>query len=125
MKCFSDKLYAFCLGFIGILMPLFTGLLFVSGFILTCFSTDMETQKVLTKWDNPLISLFILLLMSLLFFLPAAYMAVKGSASAHNLLRFFVLGWFVTLGILQIIYGKTVPAADAYSVYDLDRKSVV
>lgn len=119
MKCFSDKLYAFCLGFIGILMPLFTGLLFVSGFILTCFSTDMETQKVLTKWDNPLISLFILLLMSLLFFLPAAYMAVKGSASAHNLLRFFVLGWFVTLGILQIIYGKTVPAADAYSVYDL------
>ncbi len=127
-KNFPEKLYQFSLYSVQLLMLLFTGILLVCGFLLTCFSTNMETQEVLTKWDNPFLSFFGIVLSGLIFLFLAAYASGKSVAinahfipkhSRQRFLRLFVLCWCVACGILQILFSKTVPAADAYSVYDI------
>ena len=127
-KNFPKKIYQFCLHSVRLLMLLFTGMLLVCGFLLTCFSTNMETQEVLTKWDNPFLSFLGTILIGLIFLFFAAYTSGKNIAfsthfathhSRQRLLRLFVLCWCVLWGILQILFSKTVPAADAYSVYDI------
>jgi len=138
MKLIPEKLHAFCLRFVQIISLLLTGVLLISGVLLTCYSTDMETQKVLTKWDNLLFTLPATTLLCLLLFLVAAQICqgpkvsrlsgsrlaaswkLKSSCTfAHRLLRLFVLCWCVTMGIVLILFGKTVPAADAWSVYSI------
>ena len=124
-KNFLEKIYQFCLHSVRILMLAVTGIFLICGFLLTCCSVDMETQEVLTKWDNPFLSLPGTALLGLFLLFPAAYASGKMTAyhiprhSRHRLLRLLVLSWCIACGILQILFGKTVPAADAYSVYDI------
>lgn len=118
MEQFLKKTSTFILGFIRVLMALFTGILLLGAFFLTAYSVDMETQEVLLAWDSPLLSLLGAGIMGLFFLLPAAYISRK-SLPAHRVLRAFVLFWCISCGTMQILFGKTVPAADAYSVYDI------
>lgn len=115
----NNALYSFSLHAVKIILLLFTGLLLLSGFLLTSYSTDMETQLVLYKWDSPLFnSLGTVLLCSILF--ATASLASGGvPRSGHRILRLLVLCWCLAAGIVLILFGKSVPAGDGYSVYDI------
>lgn len=110
-------LYTFSLRFVKILLLIFTGVLFVTGLFYTCYSTDMETQLVLFQWDALLLTLPGTALLCLLCFAAAAAAAGRNTPSAHRLLRFGVLAWCLLAGMLLILFGKSVPAGDGYSVY--------
>lgn len=120
-KNISDKLYDFSTRFVQILSLSFTALLLLSGFLCTCYSLNMETQQVLTKWDNPFtnllsIAFFLLLLFIGLHFLYKFY---RKTAFAKKLLLALASLWILGVSAILIVFSKTVPAADAYSVYDI------
>jgi hypothetical protein len=131
MNRFSTTIYYFSLRFVQILLLLLSGLLLASAFLATCYSTDMGTQLVLSKWDNPFWSLLGTALLAL---------PVRGAASCIcrkkteekavplekrkplsrlAILRLAVLGWCMAVGLVLILFGRSAPAADAYSVYSI------
>lgn len=115
----GNSLYHFSLHLVKILSALLTGLFLVSGLLLTCFSTDMEVQLVQTKWDNPFLCLPGTILFCLLLLGAASLVFTSKLPAAHCLLRLVVLGWCLFAGIVLILFGKSVPAGDGYSVYSI------
>ncbi|MCM1058595.1 MAG: hypothetical protein NC517_13480 [Firmicutes bacterium] len=118
MNAFSDKLYDFSCRFIQCCSVILGFLLFAGAFLRTCYSEDMGTQLVLTKWDNPFfgilgIAFFLLLIGGMIHFL------FRHSGSPVRLLRILALFWCIALGGILIVFGRTVPAADAMSVYSI------
>lgn len=114
------KLYRFSNRSIEIISLIFTGILAVCGFVCTCYALDMETQLVLTKWDSPLwnllgIALFLIVSGLLI------HLAGRKPVFAKKLLLILTSLWILGVGAILIVFGKTVPAADAYSVYDIAR----
>ncbi len=112
------KLHAFSTRFIAIVSLIFTGILALSGFACTCYSLNMETQAVLTKWDSPFenmlgIGLFLLLFGVLVHF------ADRKPLFAKKFLLTITSLWILGIGAILIVFSKTVPAADAYSVYEI------
>ena len=116
MRQFFRSLYALSCNFILLLSLVFTGLLLVAGFLFTCYSDDMTTQQVLTRTDNPLIHL-----LGVLVFLGMLYLcgrlAWRHPAQGKKVLLALTFGWILLLGALLILFGRTAPAADAWSVY--------
>ncbi len=120
-----DKIYHFSCNFIQFLTLIFTGLLFVAGFLFTCYADDMTGQQVRTAVDNPLLNiagtgiLLLLLFFCCRLFCPSAASSGAGNAYAKRkrILLALVLGWIILLGGLLILFGRTAPAADAWSVY--------
>lgn len=118
MNTFSSKLYTFSWGFIRILSLLLTAALFAGGFLFTCYSENMETQQVLTKWDNPLWGLLgIAVFLAVFFGVSKALKKLLPDSLQNKFLLLFVLAWCLLAGGLLILFSKTVPAADAMSVY--------
>lgn len=118
MNIFSQKLYAFSCRFIQACSLLLTFLLFAGAFLCTCYSEDMETQLVLTRWDNPFfgipgMAVFLMLLGGTVCFL------FRRTGSPVKVIRTLVLLWCIGLGGILILFGRTVPAADALSVYSI------
>lgn len=116
MRQLSFRFYHFSYSFIQILSLLFTGLLFLSGFLFTCYADDMVSQQVQTMVDNPFfhvtgtgILVGLVLLCCRLF--------CKKPAAGKKVLLIMVFGWIALLGGLLILFGRTAPAADAWSVY--------
>lgn len=92
-------------------------ILSLSAFLLTCYAENMTTQQVLTKWDNPFINL-----LGIAVFLGIFYVLIKfftHNAKRIPILLGLVMGWCLLLGAILIVFSKTVPAADAWSVYDI------
>lgn len=116
MQEFRLGLYKLSCSFIRYLSLLFTGLLFLTAFLFTCYATDMDTQKVLTSWDNPLFNIG-----GSLFFLAFLYaccrLTCRHAARNKRLLLCMVFAWIGLAGILMVLFGKTAPSADAWSVY--------
>lgn len=113
-----EKLYTFSCDFIRVLSLLFTGILLLSGFAATCYSLDMETQYVLTRWDSPLWSL----LGTGAFFLAFCALMLlirRKPAFVKKILFCITTLWILGTGAILIVFSKTVPAADAFSVYDI------
>ncbi len=113
-----NRLHTFSIRFITIISLIFTGFLILSGFLITTYCLDMESQLVLTKWDNPLwnllgIAVFSCILGVLLHF------ARKNMVLAKRLLLTLTALWILGCCAILIVFSKTVPAADAYSVYDI------
>lgn len=109
-------IYKLSCNFILILSLVFSGLLLVSGFLFTCYADDMTTQQALTRVDNPILQLLgIGLFLILLFF--CCKLACKHPARGKKILLFLTMGWILFLGTLLILFGRTAPAADAWSVY--------
>lgn len=116
MKKAMDKIYNLSLHSVQWITLLLTILLFAGSFLLTCYSTNMETQKVLTRWDNPILNILGSGLLCTLL-LAAAY-AIAQKASKYKVrLLCITWGWMIVLGVILILFSKTVPAADALSVY--------
>lgn len=116
MRQKSFRFYHFSCSFIQILSLLFTGLLFVSGFLFTCYADDMVSQQVRTMVDNPFFHVLgtgILLGLVLL----CCRLFCKKPAVGKKVLLIMVFGWIALLGGLLILFGRTAPAADAWSVY--------
>lgn len=118
LNSFLKKLYTISCDFIQICSLLLSLLLFAGAFLCTCYSEDMETQLVLTKWDNPLLgalgtAAFLVILGGTVRFL------FRHTGSPVKILRVLILLWCVCLGGILILFSKTVPAADAMSVYSI------
>lgn len=118
----TEKIYTFSLQFIRSFSLFLTIILFLGGMLFTCYSTDMDSQLVLTRWDNPLWNLFwtalsvaLLLLTSNLFNRHRATHGIK--AKSGSILTGAVLLWCLIVGGALVLFGRTVPAADAMSVY--------
>lgn len=116
MKQIREGLYRFSCSFIRYLSLIFTGMLFLTAFIFTCYAADMGTQKVLTSLDNPLINVA-----GSLIFLAMLYiccrMVCRHVVRNRRILLCMVFVWIGLAGILMVIFSKTAPAADAWSVY--------
>lgn len=115
MQLFTRKLYTFACRFIQVFSAALLAFFFLGAFLSTCYSLDMTSQLVLTRWDNPLGNLF-----GMGVFL-AVLIAVLWLSGKVNLkvLTYLVLAWCVLIGAILIVFGKTVPAADALSVYSI------
>ena len=92
-------------------------LLFTGSFLTTCYADNMETQQVLLRPDNPLWNLLELAGFGLLF-CGCLYLYEKIGEKFRRGLLVFTLTFVFGLGILLILFGRTVPAADALSVYN-------
>ena len=92
-------------------------LLFAGSFLTTCYADNMETQQVLLRPDNPLWNLLELAGFVLLF-CGCLYLHAKIGERFRRGLLLFTLGFVFGLGVLLILFGRTVPAADALSVYN-------
>lgn len=95
---------------------IFTGCLFVSSFLATSYASDMTSQQVLTKSDNILWNLAGLAVFALLFALTQKFVS-QNAAKRLPLLFYLLCAWCLAIGAVLILFSKTVPAADAMSVY--------
>lgn len=116
MQNLGEKLHTLALGFVQIATLILTAILFGGGFLFTCYADNMETQKVLTRWDSPLGNVLGILIMVALF-LGTTKMLSKNIQCLKKFLLCLTLSWIAILGAVLIVFSKTVPAADAMSVY--------
>lgn len=112
-----EKLYKISLYTVKFLTLLLAVLLFAGSFLTTCYADNMETQQVLFRLDNPLWNLLELAGFGLLFCGCLHFYDKFGRKFRRGLL-IFTLGFIFCLGVLLILFGRTVPAADAMSVYN-------
>lgn len=110
-------IYRLGLNIVMLLSLLLSMLLFAGSFLTTCYADNMETQQVLLRPDNPLWNLLELAGFGLLF-CGCLYLYEKIGERFRRGLLLFTLGFVFGLGILLILFGRTVPAADALSVYN-------
>lgn len=110
-------IYRLGLNIVMLLTLLLSMLLFAGSFLTTCYADNMETQQVLLRPDNPLWNLLELAGFGLLF-CGCLYLYEKIGEKFRRGLLVFTLTFVFVLGILLILFGRTVPAADALSVYN-------
>lgn len=116
MTRFSSFLYRFAQHFMRY-SSLFIGvLLFICGFVFTCYAEDMTSQQVLTRMDNLGINLLGILLLTGFMYLVYK-LIMKSPAKGKRILLGFVMLWYLLGGVILILFSKTVPSADALSVY--------
>lgn len=110
-------IYRLGLNIVMLLTLLLSILLFAGSFLTTCYADNMETQQVLLRPDNPLWNLLELAGFGLLF-CGCLYLYEKIGEKFRRGLLVFTLTFVFGLSILLILFGRTVPAADALSVYN-------
>lgn len=110
-------IYRLGLNIVMLLTLLLSMLLFAGSFLTTCYADNMETQQVLLRPDNPLWNLLELAGFGLLF-CGCLYLYKKIGEKFRRGLLVFTLTFVFGLGFLLILFGRTVPAADALSVYN-------
>ena len=113
---FINQLYTFSQGFIRIFSLALMSLLFLGGMLFTCYSTDMATQIVLTRWDNPLWNLLWIAVFFLFLALPAGFICKnhdnpKKRPPLDTVLTVIILFWCLAVGGVLILFGRTVPAS--------------
>ncbi len=113
----SKKVYDFAAASAHILSLCMTLLFCITGFFFTSYALDMETQKVLYAADNVLVNLLALAVVGGIFSL-VAWRVRRGDKYIEKILLCLSVAVLLILGGVLIVFGKTVPAADAYSVYD-------
>lgn len=113
------KIYVCCLRLVQIITLLLAGILLISGVLVTCFSTDMVSQKVLTRWDNLFLTLPATALFTLILFAVSAGLSKAPRQIVSRIMHLFILCWFVFACGMLILFGKSVPAGDAYSIYSI------
>ena len=116
-KSCCNIIYRLGLNIVMLLTLLLSMLLFAGSFLTTCYADNMETQQVLLRPDDPLWNLLELAGFGLLF-CGCLYLYEKIGEKFRRGLLVFTLTFVFGLGILLILFGRTVPAADALSVYN-------
>ena len=113
-----EQFYKFGVGFVKIAGMGLAGLLSVSGFLFTCYAQDMTSQAVLRKWDNVLINILGMAVWGGLLWL-AGWWGARKPETRKRILLLAVLAWCAVTGLVLVVFGKTVPAADSMSVYSI------
>ncbi|MCM1188869.1 MAG: hypothetical protein NC541_06195 [bacterium] len=112
MHSFFRRFYIFCHCCAAVLCLALSAFLFAGGFLTTAYSTDMASQTVLFRLDNPLWNLLGLILPGILF------LWIFHRKELHPRRLFIIVAlWYAAVGFILILFGKTVPAADSMSVY--------
>ena len=91
-------------------------MLFISGFLFTCYAEDMTSQEVLTRVDNPITG-FLCMGAFILLLLLCCNIACRKPTTGKRVLMIIVFGWIICIGGILVLFGRTAPAADAWSVY--------
>lgn len=100
------------------IMALFVLLLCISAFIFTSYADNMETQVALIRRDNLFINILGLLLLYGIFIGISIYV-FQNAKKRKSILLILVLVWYLGAGLFLAVFGRTVPAADAMSVYSM------
>ena len=116
IQTITNRICHLALCVVKILGTLLTCLFTVSAFFLTCYAQNMETQQVLTKWDNLFFTIAGAAALLFAIFLTWKWVS-HDPGNRNRILTCLVLGWYVLAGILLVLFSKTAPAADSYSVY--------
>lgn len=116
MTTFSNFLYRLANGFSKYMGLILTGFLCVTGFLFTCYAENMETQTVLTRFENPLFTLLFGAIFLLLLYIIQQRLSRYGRKGTR-LLMIVVFAWYLLAGVVLILFSKTVPSADPMSVY--------
>jgi len=116
MNTIIHKIYQIAQSFVTYFTFVLLLLFFLGSFLLTCYTNDMNTQEVLTKWDNPVFSLLGMLVLFILF-VVVALPVCRNPKLWKPVLLVLTLGWIFLLGCILILFGRTTPSADAMSVY--------
>lgn len=114
----NDKIYAAALKFVQVFSIFLVGALVISGFLFTCSAQDMTSQTVVREWDNALVSILGLAVWIVLLWLLGRW-GLKNPGPGKHLLLGLVMTWCTVCGLLLVIFGRTVPAADSMSVYSI------
>ena len=112
-----QKLYRLSVNIVKIIALLLAVLLFAGSFLTTCYTENMETQQVLLRFDNPLWNLLELAGYGVLFACCLSLSRKIGPKFRRGLLLFTMM-LILIFGGLLVAFGRTVPAADALSVYN-------
>lgn len=118
MRQFTDKIYHLAHSFIQYTSLVLTGLFLLSGVLSTAYSVNMESQEVLYRWDNLLLTIPGSFFLGLIFYALSRFFA-SGSANRQKVLRILVLAWYVGLNLILFVFSKTAPSGDSYSVYSI------
>ena len=113
-------IYKFSHRFIQVFSCLLAVLLLLGSFLTTCYSTDMTSQIVLTRWDHPLLNLAGTALFTGIILLAARFL--DGSRKTF-VLTALVLLWTCAIGAVLIIWGN-VCFRGRFKVHILDRKAL-
>ncbi len=114
MNKFTNQFCKFCLQSAKILTLALSFILFVSAFLSSAYAY-MDTQKMIFAWDNLLLSAISILIAILLIYL-ITNLSYKVKYIKQFLLA-FVLSLYGIVGILLIVFNKSVPGADPMSVF--------
>lgn len=107
---FSYKAVLWLSAFIALLLS-------VCSLFFTSYSYDMLSQQVSLRQDNLLLTLLKSLPFIALGYFLSSHIAKDNSARRLRLLELFVMGVYFCAGCFLILFGRTVPAADAMSVF--------
>lgn len=118
MEKITGPFYKFAAQFVKAASLLLVAILFLSGFFFTCYTEDMNTQVVLKKADNILISLLGLAIATVVF-VAAAYWVCKKPLRRKPFLLCLIIGWYLLAGLILVLFGKSVPSADSMSIYSI------
>ncbi len=97
---------------------LFSALLLVTGLFSSAYIEDILSQKVLYKWGfSPLIIPVLFLFAGLCLLLKILSGLFR--TGVRRILLFVTIFWILAAGTLISYFGRTVPAADAMTVYSM------
>ena len=114
----NDVIYKIGFRFVLGCSLLLTGILCVSAFLTTAYSEDMTSQLVLFRWDHFFVNVLgVVILVGLLG--GIAVFVCKNPGKRKVWLLRAVMIWQAAAGIILVVFSKTVPAADAMSVYSI------
>ena len=116
IQTITDRICHLALWVVKIAGTLLACLFAVSAFFLTCYAQNMETQQVLTKCDNLFLTIIGIAVLLFAVFLIRKWVS-HNPEKRNRILLCLVLGWYVLAGIVLVLFSKTAPAADSFSVY--------
>lgn len=117
MNTFCARIYRFCFIGMKVLGTLFISLFFLSNFFITAYCLDMNSQKVLFSSKSLVLNLLLLPISAVIVFFFLLLVRKKPRAMSR-VMQFFTPFYFFLWGILMLLFSRTVPAADALSVYN-------
>lgn len=119
-KIFSG-IYKFCLNAIKIISIVVSICLVISAYLFSTYATNMEAQVAEIHFDNILLNILGILVFALVLW-AFRKIALKNIDLLLKVMLLFDTLWILILGFVLIVFGRTIPAADAWSVYDIARE---
>ena len=117
MTKIQNSLYKFSRNFAQYLGLFFSAFAFATAFFVTSYAENMETQKALISVNNPFLLLPCCLLFGGILFL-CCKLIFKNAPRSKRILLILVPLWIMLTGMVMLLFNRTAPSGDAWSVYD-------